>query len=652
MLCVYYWGDVMSENKIRNIAVMVAGTDEEYQASLLSGIAEAAKLYNFNISVFACFGGVLSNAEYDKGEYTIYSLINYDSFDGAILLTNTISDSASREAICKSVIEAGIPAAVLDSDQYPEFYNVRIDNIAAMHQIVDHVITVHGAKTLNYISGPMENPEARARYQAFQDVLAEHGIPIDEKRVFFGEFRPVDGKRAAEEMLANGLSLPDAVVSANDAMGLEALSVFVKNGIRVPEDIIVTGFDNTYFARYHNPSLTTVGRPLEEAGKACCELLNRIFNGETVEKVVTLSAAPVFQESCGCNNAEVNLNIRSYKSASYSMIQHFRNDTSMLSRLTLALSTNETAEDSIRIISQYLHEVGCQQCCICLCENWENAFFEHDDGTHTSNPQNKTYTERMSAPLIWTNGSVREVAHFERSDMFPLPLQTGGNISFFFPMHFRDRCLGYYIFTNTDFPTQSMLCHMLMISISHSFENIRKLINLNDAIRELDRLYVMDPLCGIYNRNGFLRLADQIFKRCCESHEPLMISFIDMDGLKLINDNYGHDEGDFALRKLASVIHENCIGNQICARFGGDEFIVIGSSFTEKQAAQFEQRFTRRIAEINAIIKKPYELGASIGTFITEVSPDMKLFSLITKADQIMYEQKKRKRTSRYLRKE
>ena len=640
-------GDSMKKDIIRNIAVMVAGTDEEYQGSVLSGITEAAKTYNFNVSVFASFGGVLSNAEYDIGEYNIYSLVNYDRLDGAILLTNTICHQESRNKIFDAVLEAGIPAVILDSDERPEFFNIRIDNTAAMREIVEHVIEKHGARVLNYISGPMSNPEARARHQAFCNVLREHGLVVEEDRIYYGEFRPIDGQQAVEKMLSSGKPLPHAIICANDAMALEAISVLKSNGYRVPEDVIVTGFDNTYFAQHHNPSLSSVGRPLAEAGKEACKLLYRLFHGEPCEKTVTLQAKPVYQESCGCLSSE-SIDIRSYKSATYSMIQRFRSGTSMLSRMTLALAINETPEDSVQIISQYLHEIGCQQCCICLCENWEIAFRED----HHDEYQIHGYTPNMTAPLIWTVEKTENMPYFSTRQMYPIPLETGGNISFFFPMHFRDRCLGYYILTNTDFPTQSMLCHLLMINISHSFENIRKLMNLNDAIRELDRLYVIDPLCAIYNRNGFLRLADQLFKQCCESHETLMISFIDMDGLKFINDNYGHDEGDFSLWKLASVIKESCIGNQFCARFGGDEFIVIGSGMTQSDADHYEVGFVRRLNEVNAVLRKPYVLGASIGTYITEVTPDMKLFSLISKADQIMYEQKKRKRNSRYLRRE
>ena len=136
------------------------------------------------------------------------------------------------------------------------------------------------------------------------------------------------------------------------------------------------------------------------------------------------------------------------------------------------------------------------------------------------------------------------------------------------------------------------------------------------------------------------------------SGESLMIGFIDMDGLKYINDNFGHDDGDFALQQLAAVIHECCGQKLTCARFGGDEFIVIGCSITREATAQFEKSVCDRLDAFNAVSGKPYRVNASIGTFRTRVTPDMKLFELITEADAIMYEQKKRKNGSRYLRRE
>ena len=632
----------MFSEKIRNIAVVVAGTDEEYQSSILSGIAGAAGEFQMNISVFASFGAVLPNQEYDIGEYNIYSLINYEQFDGAILLTNTICSRETRVKVCRDVIDSGIPAVVFDNSEHPEFYNIRIDNQAAMRKITEHILDVHGARVINYISGTADNPEAEERLCAFCDVMKEHGLPVEEPRVFYGTFRPDDGRQAVEELLESGLPLPDAIIAANDAMGLEAASTLIANGIRVPEDVIVTGFDWTFFARNHNPTLTSVSRPLEEAGRTACLLLDRILRGEPCEKTVTLQAEPVYQESCGCRSSN-DEDIRNYRSQTYDLIQRFRTGTSMIIRMTSALSMNETPEQSIRIISQYLHEIGCRQCCICLCEGWENAFSAAPGDIRQNGIPKSGYPETMLAPLIWEDGKIGRVDHFESKQMYPVPLESSGNISYFFPMHFRSRCLGYYIFTNTEFPTRSMLCHLLMINISHSFENLRKLLNLNQAIIDLDRMFIIDPLCGVYNRNGFKRSADKIFHECCRLHTQMMIAFIDMDGLKYINDNFGHDEGDCALKALAKAIQQSCIGDRICARVGGDEFVVIGSDCTQADADRLETQITRRLEELNEGSGKPYSVSASIGTYITEITEDMKLYTLISYADQKMYRIKKDK---------
>ena len=256
----------------------------------------------------------------------------------------------------------------------------------------------------------------------------------------------------------------------------------------------------------------------------------------------------------------------------------------------------------------------------------------------------------MTAPLVLENNINDPVSMFDSADMYPAPLKNGGNVSFFVPLHFGERCLGYYIFTNSKFPTKSLLCHALMLTISNSIENIRKLVHLNSMVKELDKLYVIDPLCDVFNRNGFIRNADPMFKRTKSSKQKLLISFIDMDDLKSINDNYGHNEGDFALQRLASVISDCCKGGRICARFGGDEFIILGENACDEDIMALETVFDAQLENMNARVGKPYKISASIGTIVSEIKDNVTLFNLITKADELMYANKKRKRTSRYLR--
>lgn len=638
----------MKKESVKNIALVVAGIDEEYQGAVINGVISCAREHNANIACFSAFGGVITNSGFDIGEYNIYNLINYSRFDGIILLTNTISDPAEKEKIIRCAKESGLPVSVLDCDDYPEFYNISIDNTKAMEEIVRHVINVHGAKEIAMIAGPNSNPEAMDRYNAFIKIMSENGLTPDARRIFFGDFRSSSGVRGVRQFLNNGLPMPEAIICANDAMALGAAAELEALGYRIPEDVILTGFDNISDATHHYPAITTVSRPLEEAGYHACMA---VLYPEKTEHIAVLNAEPVFTESCGCH-CELHESIREYKHNVYRLISNCRSDISLLNNMTTKMADADSAEEDLSIISQFIEQLRCEKCCICLCSGWECAFRGHYTSQITEDYQIHGYTKTMSAPMIWNKGEVTSSASFSSSDMYPISLSGGGNISFFLPLHFRERCLGYYIITNSDFPIKSMLCHTLMLNISNSIENVRKLTHLNSVIKELDRLYVMDPLCGIYNRNGFIRTADLMFKRCIETDQNLLISFIDMDGLKMINDSYGHKEGDYALQCLANVISKCCTKGSICARFGGDEFIILGPGASEEDIETLETSFRNNIDTVNNALRKPYKLSASIGTIITKPDPDVKLFNLITRADEVMYEQKKKKKTSRYLRKE
>ena len=120
-----------------------------------------------------------------------------------------------------------------------------------------------------------------------------------------------------------------------------------------------------------------------------------------------------------------------------------------------------------------------------------------------------------------------------------------------------------------------------------------------------------------------------------------------MDGLKYINDNYGHNEGDFAIQRLAAVIRECCGARSICARFGGDEFVIFSTNAQESDALALERRFTTALDNINSIVKKPYTISASIGSVITIAQENETLYSIINQADDKMYDIKKKKKKAR-----
>ena len=629
----------MKLGNVINIAVFVAGLDEEYQNNIIVGINEFSRKNNINVSYFAAFGGMIESRLFDIGEYSIYGLANLEKFDGAILMTNTINDNTQKEEISQRIKDSGIPAVVFDCDNISEFYNISIDNTKAMREMVRHVIKEHGAKTINYISGPMSNPEAVERLLAFREVMAENNLPVDEERIYYGEFRRFDGHDAIEEYMQSGLPLPDAFICANDAMALSAISTLEKYGFCIPLDVIVTGFDYTYSARNYCPALTSVKRPLSQMGTMACKvLLDLINHKQPVHE--QLEADCVFTESCGCP-AVVETNYSEFRKTTYNNIENTNTNIRKLNILSARLADTETTADYYAVIKDFVKELECEHfslCLVCgLLERYKLNSFNDSENSF----------ERMSAPIIWNNGISESIEYFNGEDMFPVPQTKGGNINYFLPLHFRSKLLGYYIVTNSDFPINSLLCHTFTMAVSNSIENLCKISHINKAMEELNRIYVIDPLCNIYNRNGFIKHADEVFKDCVANEKTVMLSFIDMDGLKFINDNYGHDEGDFAIKELANVIKECCEDGDICARFGGDEFVIFNRNANEDSCHILEQRFNAKLEHHNSIVTKPYKISASIGSVIEKVDSTYTLFKIVKMADEVMYEVKKNKKNSR-----
>ena len=171
-------------------------------------------------------------------------------------------------------------------------------------------------------------------------------------------------------------------------------------------------------------------------------------------------------------------------------------------------------------------------------------------------------------------------------------------------------------------------------------------MSISNAVEHGSKLKVLYPLCKIYNRNGFIKNADKIYKECISEGSNILVSFIDLDGLKMINDNYGHQEGDFALTTTAQAISDCCSEDMFCARFGGDEFLAFGKEEIGSDTT-FEERLNRMFEEINRREKKPYEIAASIGTIIAPASEDVAILDIIQQADDKMYDIKKARKAAR-----
>ncbi len=156
--------------------------------------------------------------------------------------------------------------------------SIRIDNRGAAKTMVEYLISL-GHRRIGVISGLKDNPHAIDRMEGYREALRDAGIPFEKELVAEGDFTMWSGLNSAFQF-CHMKKRPTAIFSMNDEMAIGAIQTFKAQGIRVPEDISVTGFDDIAYAKYCDPSLTTISQPAEEMGKMATDMLLRIIEGE------------------------------------------------------------------------------------------------------------------------------------------------------------------------------------------------------------------------------------------------------------------------------------------------------------------------------------------------------------------------------------
>ena len=642
--------------KAIHIAVMISTLDEEYQSGILSGIRHFSADHGIMLEVFAAFGNIGSDLSHDIGEYNIFSLADLKRFDGVILVSNTIQDADCMEKVIERVRASGIPAVCIDKD-VEGLYFIGIDNESAMYAMMEHFIVQHQFTKINYISGPDDNVESVQRLRAYRRALEDHGIEIEEERIYRGHFISKDGVQAVEKFLDSPLGLPEVIVCANDNMALAAVNTLIQNDVRVPQEVAVSGFDNTMSGRNYSPALTSVKRPLRRVGMLACEKILAHIQGKPMQRVTILETECCFSESCGCNCMPL-MDTQEFKRHNYNVLEYFMSDISLSSRISSALAECDNMDDFVAELRRFVPEFQCEEFYLCLCDIWKQGMLadnalENDFGKIVEPEKYITegFGKTAIVALAYKNGRYFEVPEYPIEEMLPglFDKDNKPGCYYFMPLHFRERTMGYLVMKNSAFPYASKLFHNCVMNIGNSLESVRKIICLDRITHKLNNLYTVDPLSKVNNRNGF-RIDTQLLYQYSIQHKvPVMLMFLDMDGLKKINDNYGHKAGDTAIAEMADVLRKVCVSGEVCCRFGGDEFIIFAANYTEEQAQMLCEHIQEQLEIKNQQNKYPYRLETSLGYHITIPEPDMNLFQLVTLADNVMYEQKKRKKKSKYL---
>ncbi|SDD77209.1 LacI family transcriptional regulator [Sanguibacter gelidistatuariae] len=218
--------------------------------------------------------------------------------DGLVVVGETLSDDLLDH------VARRVPIVVLAGPRAADRHDqVMVGNADGMERLVDHLIDDHGIETLAYVAGRSGAPDDDERFRGFCAALSRHGIEVPQSPRHRGDFsrhRAREIGRSLVEAARQGEALPRALVCCNDETALGLLDVLVAHGIRVPEDIVLTGFDGIDAARTSAPPITTVEQPMAELGRLAVERLTaRIASPRRRPTVTQVPVTVMLRGSCG-----------------------------------------------------------------------------------------------------------------------------------------------------------------------------------------------------------------------------------------------------------------------------------------------------------------------------------------------------------------
>ncbi len=629
----------MIDNGRKTIGVFISQVNAEFQDTVSRGIQTRAKELNYNVAFFTNFGGY-GQPHYDSGEIQIADVPFYQDFDGVIVVPDTYAVEGLESRVRGHIQKNCICPVVSIRRCIEGYYNVLIDDDTVIEELIRHLIAVHGYTRINFLAGPKDFPDSEKRLASYKKVLREYNIPIEEGRIYYGDFWKNAAGPAIDRWLSSTLERPQAIVCANDFMAIAASDALAAKGIIVPDEIAVTGCDDIVDSAEYGPAITTAKMPAFDMGLEAVEKIHKHIQGIDQPLNSYIKTTPIYRESCGCkyNHQEMNKERkRYYINLTDGLRRAVERNAYMSGDLTGLTKLDEINK---RLIYYFFENVGFTDFYMCLYPNWQNYREDNNDSEDD--------TEYMIMEAGNKNREDFFRIRFPRRELIPKQFIEDEPMIFFFSMlHHQGTKFGYTAIRFKEIKVYMPTYQAWLINVSNALENVRVHSELNRLVYKLEDMYIRDDLTGLYNRRGLETLGKKYLQQAVDERVKLMVFTADMDKLKMINDNYGHLSGDIAIKVVADALQNAADDDEICMRCGGDEFTVIGLEYDEKKMNNFVKKFVEELDKFNQSGNYEFNVYVSYGWSLVTPDENTTVEDCMIVADSRMYQQKYEKESLR-----
>ncbi|MBR1739622.1 MAG: EAL domain-containing protein [Ruminococcus sp.] len=596
------------------IGVCVSKIQSICNNELLSRLHMLAEPQGLKLIVFNSPADFYNNDDTDIGAKAVYDLINYDLIDCLIIHSESFYNKELCLDMIKNAQSHGTPvlAVKLKNAGCPSIIN---DYDEGFIQLMDHVIREHGARDTCFIAGRREDdPGSVERIECYKKALKMNGLPFSEEQVDYGDYWNIPAIQATQRILAKRETPPQAIFCANDYMAIAVCKELERHGLKVPDDVIVTGFDGVPEAEYMIPQLTTCKEDFDALAEQTLSLAVRLINGEEVSQVNLNKYRPFFTESCGCpfRGSEPRRAAEELYSLTHESLSH---EEYIFDWLAQALE----AKDMKRFLD-ILPSTLLPLATLCMNSDFiDCAVHNKPSGRQTP------FSEKMDVMCSQYAPYPPEQLTFDHRQMIPDPERWVNEESVYVlsTLCSGKEVYGYYAIKSGQILTDSYNINRSLNALNVGFNSIVRLYRQRMTLLGLRNAALTDHLTGLPNLQGTTAWFEELSSEPDNHRKCLTVSIYGMPRYKYIYENYGIKEIEEVIKFIGKKLREANVPEAFIGRVADDEFLVINQySSPEEIPAVINaatSAFFGSMNEYNESCGKDYRLEVNAGC--TELYP-------------------------------
>lgn len=638
------------DKKRLNIGVFLGDIADDFSKGICKGAMKAAEESDVNLIIFPgkyfdrdlqLFDGI----RYEYQHNTLFTYVFPEKIDLLIIAIGSIgylSTAERRKAFLDYFNQIPIItiAAAIEGYEY-----ILYDNASGVKASVEYLIS-KGRKHICCLAGCPNHCEAGERLNSFREVLESHGLKLAEDMIEYCNMSR-QSREQAEALLDRNPDV-DAIVCVNDEVAYCLYEVLQERGIGIGTDILVVGYDDLAYAPNLNPPLATVRADSVQLGySALQEGIQYLKDHSPINHRVPVSFIPrasagesegLSEEKDAGHPSLVNISVETMLSDNHAV--------NMISRDMF--NFDKFVDQNYASLLENLYMLDIKNCYLYLLPSAKIHLAED-----TWIPPKEIYLKACSCdgkvlaiPRHCQKYPIDELYSHEympnrRYTMILLDLFTTDTqhglllLELDFDKHYYLEALTY-----------QMSAAVRMLSLMQMQEDTQK--QLEDSLQklkmhniQLDNEAKKDELTKTLNRRGFEVQAEEVLRNAKNTGKYLLVAYADMDNLKIVNDRFGHKEGDFSLKSIAEMLHSIFEEDDIIGRIGGDEFAILALREEPVDMKKLRSKVTACMDAFNQKCEKPYYIRMTIGGYTQNFMLGCKLANLLENADDDLYEAKK-----------